>query len=41
VGNVARVDRDARGHIKGMGVSFDEATLAARDRVTLASFLAR
>ena len=41
VGNVARVDRDARGHVKGMGVSFDEATLAARDRTTLAQYLAR
>jgi uncharacterized protein (TIGR02266 family) len=41
VGNVARLDRDARGHVKGLGVCFDEATLAARDRATLAAYLTR
>ena len=39
VGNVARQDKDARGHQRGLGVSFDDETLAAHDRVALAAYL--
>lgn len=39
VGNVARQDRDELGRVRGLGVSFDEATLAAPDRNTVASYL--
>ena len=41
VGVVVRTDRDAKGHVKGLGVSFEDETLDGRDRATLASFLAR
>jgi uncharacterized protein (TIGR02266 family) len=38
-GNVARLDRDAKGHVRGLGVSFDDETLAAHDRDLLATYL--
>ncbi|MBX7098056.1 MAG: PilZ domain-containing protein [Myxococcaceae bacterium] len=39
VGNVARVDRDGRGILKGLGVSFSEAEMAQLDRAALKGFL--
>lgn len=39
VGNVARVDRDGRGMLKGLGVSFSGAEMAVVDRQALNSFL--
>lgn len=40
VGSVARIDRDARGHSKGLGVSF-EGIEQLRDRDALKGFLAK
>jgi hypothetical protein len=40
VGLVARVDRDARGFLKGLGVSFD-GSLPSGDREALHGFLKR
>lgn len=39
VGNVARVDRDGRGHLRGLGVSFADAEIAQVDRETLLGFI--
>ncbi len=41
VGCVARVDRDPRGRLLGLGVSFDDAQTALHDRTTLSAFIAR
>ncbi len=41
VGNVARVDRDARGLFRGIGVSFAEAEITSLDRQALTVFLAK
>jgi uncharacterized protein (TIGR02266 family) len=38
-GQVVRVDRDAQGRLRGMGVSFTEDQIAAVDRSTLKTFL--
>jgi Tfp pilus assembly protein PilZ len=40
VGSVARVDRDMRGKLLGLGVSFDEAQTTHHDRSTLSTFIA-
>jgi uncharacterized protein (TIGR02266 family) len=40
VGNVARVDRDARGRLVGLGVSFDNTQTTQHDRSTLSTFIA-
>ena len=39
VGNVARVDRDGRGILKGLGVCFDATEMGLHDRSTLARFI--
>jgi uncharacterized protein (TIGR02266 family) len=39
VGSVARIDRDARGSLKGLGVSFEGTEIATIDRVALTGFL--
>lgn len=39
VGNVARVDRDPRGMLKGLGVSFASAEMGSTDHSTLQSFI--
>jgi hypothetical protein len=39
VGNVARQDRDVRGVLRGLGVSFAEEQIAATDRTTLELFI--
>lgn len=39
VGNVARVDRDTRGILKGLGVSFLETEMAQYDRNALQAFI--
>ena len=39
VGSVARVDRDARGTMKGLGVSFSGEEIASLDRRSLHGFL--
>src|SRR5262245_48529831 len=39
VGNVARIDRDARGRLIGLGVSFDATQTALHDRTTLSAFI--
>ena len=41
VGCVARIDRDARGRLVGLGVSFDATQTALHDRTTLSAFIAR
>jgi hypothetical protein len=41
VGNVARVDRDPRGHLIGLGVSFAEDQIASLDRRSLNDYLAQ
>ncbi|MBL8957675.1 MAG: PilZ domain-containing protein [Myxococcaceae bacterium] len=41
VGNVARIDRDPRGRLLGLGVSFDDSQTALHDRSTLHAFIAR
>ncbi len=41
VGNVARIDRDGRGLLKGLGVSFHDDEMAALDRRSLQSYLAQ
>lgn len=41
VGNVARIDRDPRGRLLGLGVSFDDTQTALHDRSTLSSFIGR
>jgi Tfp pilus assembly protein PilZ len=41
VGCVARIDRDARGRLLGLGVSFDDSQTALYDRTTLSAFIAR
>jgi uncharacterized protein (TIGR02266 family) len=40
VGNVARIDRDLRSRVIGLGVSFDDTQTALHDRSTLTSYLA-
>ena len=40
VGNVARIDRDLRGRLIGLGVSFDDTQTGLHDRSTLTSYLA-
>jgi hypothetical protein len=40
VGNVARIDRDARGLLRGLGVCFLGGEIAAVDREALCGFLA-
>lgn len=40
VGNVARVDRDGRGILRGLGVSFAAEEINAVDRDTLLEFIA-
>ncbi len=39
VGNVARVDRDQRGILKGLGVSFSSEEIGSTDFSTLQSFI--
>jgi len=39
VGNVARVDRDPRGILKGLGVSFSSEEIGSTDYSTLQSFI--
>ena len=39
VGNVARVDRDGRGLLKGLGVSFMDTEMAQLDRSALQGYL--
>ena len=39
VGSVARIDRDSKGHSKGLGVSFEELDTQLRDRAALKGFL--
>lgn len=39
VGNVARVDRDQRGILKGLGVSFSADEIGSSDYTTLQSFI--
>jgi uncharacterized protein (TIGR02266 family) len=39
VGNVARVDRDKRGILKGLGVSFSTEEIGSSDYTTLQSFI--
>ena len=39
VGTVARVDRETRGILKGLGVSFDDTEMAQHDRTTLHGFI--
>lgn len=39
VGSVARIDRDARGHSKGLGVSFEGTDMQMADRDALKGFL--
>ncbi len=39
VGNVARIDRDPRGFLKGLGVSFAPTEMAPLDRSALLGFL--
>lgn len=41
VGNVARIDRDPRGRLLGLGVSFDDTQTALHDRTTLSAFVQR
>lgn len=41
VGSVARVDRDSRGHSKGLGVSFEGGGMQMTDRDALKGFLSR
>ena len=41
VGSVARVDRDAKGKLKGLGVSFVEDEMASLDRRSLQDFLSQ
>lgn len=41
VGSVARIDRDAKGLSKGLGVSFAGVEIEATDRSALAGFLAK
>jgi hypothetical protein len=41
VGSVARVDRDPRGRLLGLGVCFDASQTALYDRTTLSQFIAR
>ena len=41
VGNVARIDRDPRGRLLGLGVSFDDTQIARHDRSTLSAFISR
>lgn len=38
-GTVARLDRDARGYLKGVGVSIDDKALASVDRDLLGGYL--
>jgi len=38
-GQIVRVDRDAQGRLRGLGVSFAEDQIAADDRTTLKTFL--
>lgn len=39
VGNVARVEKDERGRLVGLGVSFSDQEIAQLDRATLDAFL--
>ncbi len=39
VGSVARIDRDSRGFLKGLGVSFTPTEMAPLDRSALVGFL--
>ncbi|MEW5743200.1 MAG: PilZ domain-containing protein [Myxococcota bacterium] len=39
VGSVARVDRDAKGSAKGLGVSFSSPDITVTDRQTLTGFV--
>lgn len=41
VGNVARVDRDQRGMLKGLGVSFAPEEIGPADFSTLQTFISR
>jgi uncharacterized protein (TIGR02266 family) len=41
VGSVARVDRDSRGHSRGLGVSFAGGDLQMTDRDALKGFLSK
>lgn len=41
VGNVARVDRDAKGFARGLGVSFEGVEIEATDRSALSGFLTK
>lgn len=41
VGSVARVDRDARGMLRGLGVSFEEVESHLSDRQALKGFLSK
>jgi hypothetical protein len=41
VGNVARLDRDGRGHLKGLGVSFVGDEMASLDRRSLQEYLSQ
>ncbi len=39
VGNIARVDRDGRGILRGLGVSFSDDEIAPDDREAVTAFL--
>lgn len=41
VGNVARLHRDGRGRLVGLGVSFDDTQTGLYDQSTLSSFIGR
>jgi len=41
VGNVARVDRDLKGHLRGLGVSFSGDQIASFDRRSLVDYLSQ
>lgn len=41
VGAVARVDRDARGYLRGLGVAFSQQESSPNARALLAGFMAR
>lgn len=41
VGNVARIDRDHKGHLRGLGVSFSGDQIASLDRRSLTDYLSQ
>jgi hypothetical protein len=41
VGNVARLDRDVKGHLRGIGISFAGDQIASFDRRSLTDYLSQ